>query len=201
MTSYLRYCGHDVQTKDTFLIFSSALFGESITFLSSGFLHRTLSCRQLALVGGLLLAISTLLTSFMTTLFSYTITYGVLFGMSIGISYTAPISICFSWLPDHKGLVSGVILAGFGGGAILFNILASYVVVRHIYIFLQIEYPCIIFKYNIFLSCHVLISNNNYITNWLCTFLFWCGLREKIFISLVFEKFFGIFVDYYMLSI
>ena len=27
----------------------------------------------------------------------------------------------FQWLPDHKGLVNGIILAGYGGGAFIFD--------------------------------------------------------------------------------
>lgn len=38
-----------------------------------------------------------------------------------GLTYIAPVHHCWSWMPDKPGLVSGIILAGVGLSALIFN--------------------------------------------------------------------------------
>jgi MFS transporter, OFA family, oxalate/formate antiporter len=44
---------------------------------------------------------------------------GVLSGVGIGLGYVCPLTACVRWFPDRKGLVTGIAVAGFGGGAII----------------------------------------------------------------------------------
>ena len=48
-------------------------------------------------------------------------TIGVLAGVGIGFAYVCPIAVLVKWFPAHKGLVSGVAVAGFGLGAYVFS--------------------------------------------------------------------------------
>ena len=48
-------------------------------------------------------------------------TVGFLAGAGIGFAYVCPIAALVKWFPDHKGLVSGIAVAGFGFGAYLFK--------------------------------------------------------------------------------
>ncbi len=48
-------------------------------------------------------------------------TIGLLAGVGIGYAYVSPIAALVKWFPDHKGLVSGVAVAGFGFGAYIFS--------------------------------------------------------------------------------
>ncbi len=52
--------------------------------------------------------------------------YGFFGGLGIGLSYTPPIQTLFAWFPDKKGLASGMTIAGFGSGALLFAPCAQY---------------------------------------------------------------------------
>lgn len=47
--------------------------------------------------------------------------YGCLAGFGIGLAYTPPIQTLMNWFPDKKGLASGLVLGGFGGGAMVFT--------------------------------------------------------------------------------
>ena len=38
-----------------------------------------------------------------------------------GCSYTPPIKVLIDWFPDRKGLASGLVIAGFGSGALFFT--------------------------------------------------------------------------------
>ncbi len=48
-------------------------------------------------------------------------TVGFLAGAGMGFAYVCPIAALIKWFPEHKGLVSGVAVAGFGFGAYLFK--------------------------------------------------------------------------------
>lgn len=48
-------------------------------------------------------------------------TVGFLAGSGIGFAYVCPIAALIKWFPTHKGLVSGLAVAGFGFGAYLFK--------------------------------------------------------------------------------
>lgn len=47
--------------------------------------------------------------------------YGVLGGVGVGLSYTPPVQTLVSWFPDRRGLASGLTIAGFGSGALIFT--------------------------------------------------------------------------------
>ncbi|MBU0730087.1 MAG: OFA family MFS transporter [Proteobacteria bacterium] len=48
-------------------------------------------------------------------------TIGFMAGAGTGFAYVCPIAALVKWFPEHKGLVSGIAVAGFGMGAYLFS--------------------------------------------------------------------------------
>lgn len=52
--------------------------------------------------------------------------YGFLGGCGVGIAYTPPVQALIQWFPDRTGLASGMTIAGFGGGALLFAPATNY---------------------------------------------------------------------------
>ncbi len=48
------------------------------------------------------------------------ISFTVLCGVGYGCAYTPPIQALLEWFPDKKGLASGIVIAGFGSGALFF---------------------------------------------------------------------------------
>ena len=47
--------------------------------------------------------------------------YGVIGGAGIGLGYVTPVATVAKWFPDHKGLVTGIVVMGFGVGAFLLS--------------------------------------------------------------------------------
>merc|ERR1719481_1330010 len=45
----------------------------------------------------------------------------LLSGIGYGCAYTPPIQALIDWFPDRKGLASGIVIAGFGSGALFFT--------------------------------------------------------------------------------
>ncbi|CAM9220897.1 unnamed protein product, partial [Laminaria digitata] len=47
--------------------------------------------------------------------------YGLIGGTGVGLAYTPPVQTLISWFPDKRGLASGLTIAGFGSGALVFT--------------------------------------------------------------------------------
>lgn len=77
------------------------------------------------LLGGLLVATGVFLSSFAKSLPLFMIAYSLLFGTGAGLGYTAPMIAGWKWLPNSKGLVSGVVLMGYGLGGFVFNLIGT----------------------------------------------------------------------------
>jgi MFS transporter, OFA family, oxalate/formate antiporter len=50
-------------------------------------------------------------------------TYGVMGGIGAGMAYITPVAMVTKWFPDRKGLAGGLVAAGFGLGAFVYNLL------------------------------------------------------------------------------
>lgn len=75
--------------------------------------------QRLAVTGGLLLGAGYLLAALRggTSFTMLLIGVGAVGGAGIGLTYVVPIAVGMRWFPDHKGMISGVAVAGFGFGA------------------------------------------------------------------------------------
>jgi len=47
--------------------------------------------------------------------------YGVIGGIGLGLGYVTPVATVAKWFPDRKGLVTGMVVMGFGLGAVLMS--------------------------------------------------------------------------------
>ena len=85
--------------------------------------------QKTALMLGITLAVSGFLGSSCTvSLFTLYLFYGVFVGTGIGICYNAWLTGVVHWFPGRSGFVSGILLAGFGMGGLLFSPLLSHFV-------------------------------------------------------------------------
>ena len=128
VTSYLRRFDPSLTYNDTLMVYATALGMQGCTMLLGGILERRLGSRATAMMGGYLIVLGTFLSAFAESLPALLLTDGVLFGSGLGIAYSAPIVSSVKWLPHRKGLVTGVIVSGFGGGAFVFGFIATRVV-------------------------------------------------------------------------
>lgn len=54
--------------------------------------------------------------------------YSVIYGSGIGLSYFTPLVCGWEWMPERKGLASGIVIGGFGFGSFFFGLLAMQLV-------------------------------------------------------------------------
>jgi MFS family permease len=76
-----------------------------------------------SMIGCSLVTTGVLLTYFTLKTYWYFVllTYGVIVGLGVGLAYVPPLACGYEWFPDHKGLVSGFIVSGFGLGSFVFS--------------------------------------------------------------------------------
>lgn len=58
----------------------------------------------------------------------FTTTFAVSFGICNGLGYTMPLKICWDLFPTKKGMVTGVIICGFGVGSFVFGIISTFLI-------------------------------------------------------------------------
>ena len=88
--------------------------------LIAGRWQRRSGPRVVALTGGLVLGLGYVLAGLSGTSFwGMLLGVGLLGGAGIGLAYVCPIAALVKWFPDKKGLITGLAVAGFGFGALI----------------------------------------------------------------------------------
>ena len=88
-----------------------------------GLLERKIGPRLSTLIGcgimslGVFLSYVAIKVSFWLLL----VTYGAMFGLGLGIAYVGPIASAMRWMPRWKGVTAGLVVAGFGLSALVFD--------------------------------------------------------------------------------
>jgi MFS transporter, OFA family, oxalate/formate antiporter len=83
-----------------------------------GFLVEKFGPRLLIGIGAVLSGAGWIASAHVTTLYGLWATYGLLCGIGTGIVYVGIVGLMVKWFPDHRGLATGVVAAGYGFGAI-----------------------------------------------------------------------------------
>jgi OFA family oxalate/formate antiporter-like MFS transporter len=113
-----------VQTQ---IVFSVSLATFAVVMVLAGRRLATWGPRRLAFSGGLTLGAGYAIagvgggSAFAAVL----VGIGLVGGAGIGLAYVVPIAVGMRWFPDHKGMISGVAVAGFGFGAMAWIKLAG----------------------------------------------------------------------------
>jgi len=112
------------QTQD---VFAAGLAFFAIVMVLAGRMMPKVGPRALAMAGGIVLGLGYFLAGVFggTNYWSTLILIGVVGGSGIGLGYVVPIAVGMRWFPDKKGLITGLAVAGFGFGAMLWVKLAG----------------------------------------------------------------------------
>lgn len=107
-------------------VFSTGIMVFSLVMIFAGRWQDRVGPRVVAFSGGIVLAAGYTLAAFAGPDFrTVLLAIGVIGGAGIGLGYVCPIAACVKWFPDLKGVITGLAVAGFGGGAFLFIKLAG----------------------------------------------------------------------------
>ncbi len=112
---------------NTQLVFSVGLVSFAIVMVFAGRKLNVWGPQKLTMIGGVVLGIGYILAGLFggTSLILLTILIGLVGGGGIGLAYVVPIAVGMRWFPDKKGMITGLAVAGFGFGAMLWVKLAG----------------------------------------------------------------------------
>jgi MFS transporter, OFA family, oxalate/formate antiporter len=97
----------------------------ALGLIFAGRIQDKIGPKIVATVGGAMLGAGLILASFMDNLLMFTLCFSVLGGLGLGAAYVCPIATCVKWFPDMRGLITGLAVAGFGAGALVFTPVAK----------------------------------------------------------------------------
>lgn len=101
----------------------------TLAMIPAGKLLRKKGPKLTAAIGAILYATGHILASYSNENFPLLLAcFGLIVGAGIGFGYVCPLTTGMKWFPNNKGLVTGVAVAGFGGGAIIQSSLAEYLI-------------------------------------------------------------------------
>lgn len=112
---------------DTQWVFAIGLASFAVFMVFSGKKLNSIGPQKLTILGGLILGLGYLLAGLFggTSFTALIILIGLVGGAGIGIAYVVPIAVGMRWFPDKKGMITGLAVAGFGFGAMLWVKLAG----------------------------------------------------------------------------
>ncbi len=150
--------------------FTETAWAFSLTILSlgtsaawAGALLPRVGPRRLAVTGSVMFAGGYMLASLalkwdMLALFY--VGYGVIGGAGIGMGYVTPVATVAKWFPDKKGLATGIVVMGFGVGALLLSKGLAPLLIVHmegdlslVFLGLGVIFACVL------IPCSLVLSN------------------------------------------
>ena len=109
---------------ETAWAFSIAIFSLGVSAAWAGQVLPRVGPRKLALAGSTLFCLGYLIAGIalqMDNVPLFCLGYGVIGGIGIGMGYVTPVATVAKWFPDKKGLATGIVVMGFGVGALLLS--------------------------------------------------------------------------------
>jgi OFA family oxalate/formate antiporter-like MFS transporter len=105
-------------------IFSFAIFFLGVTAAWAGAQLPKRNPRTVAMTGGMLFAAGCAVAAIAFSIKSLVLLYagyGVMGGIGLGLGYVTPVATIARWFPDKKGLATGMVVMGFGLGALFMS--------------------------------------------------------------------------------
>jgi len=113
--------------ENTQWVFAIGLASFAISMVFAGKKLNSWGPQKLSWIGGIILGIGYLLAGLIggAGFWKLLILIGLIGGAGIGFAYVVPIAVGMRWFPDKKGMITGLAVAGFGFGAMLWVKLAG----------------------------------------------------------------------------
>lgn len=118
---------YGLSASQTQWVFGAVIASFTVSMLVADRLERKIGLKKVVALSGVLFAMGYLTASYshghFSTLF---VGIGLVSGVGTGLGYMASLALAVRKFPERKGLVSGIVSAGFAGGAIVLTYLADW---------------------------------------------------------------------------
>lgn len=113
---------HGLTAAQTQLVFGCLIAVFTTAMVFAGRMLQRRGPKIVAIIGGTLFGAGYLIASFSDGSFPLLfLGIAVVAGVGTGFGYVCPLATGMAWFPEHKGLVTGVAVGGFGAGAVLLS--------------------------------------------------------------------------------
>ena len=104
-------------------IFACSLMGQGGAMFVGGWLVNKIGPRLTTLIGSTVMSTGVIVTYFLikVSFWLVLLSYGLMYGIGVGVAYIGPLSSAMKWMPKWKGIANGVVVSGFGLGALIFD--------------------------------------------------------------------------------
>jgi len=114
---------------DASLPFTVSTVAFAVTMIFAGRAQDKLGPRYVAMLGGIILGVGLVLSSFATTPLAMVCAFGVMGGIGIGVGYSATTPPSIKWFsPARKGLITGLVVSGVGLAAVYMSPLTDFLI-------------------------------------------------------------------------
>lgn len=112
--------------------YTVAIIMFALVMIPAGRLQDKIGPKWVVTIGGLLIGFGCILAGSMTSIFGLTIFFGVLAGSGIGLGYASTTPPALKWFPpEKKGLISGIVVGGFGLATLYIVPLSNFLLSRY----------------------------------------------------------------------
>lgn len=117
---------------DASLPYTVAIITFALSLLVAGILQDRMGPRRVLILGTVMVGFGMIVSSFATTPMMLVLTFGIMTGSGIGFGYACLSPSAMKWFhPSKKGLVNGLIAAGFGLAAVYLAPLTSMLIAEY----------------------------------------------------------------------
>jgi len=112
--------------------YTVAIIMFALVMIPAGRLQDKIGPKWVVTIGGLLIGFGCILAGSMTNLLGLTISFGILAGSGIGLGYASTTPPALKWFPpEKKGLISGIVVGGFGLATLYIVPLSNFLLSRY----------------------------------------------------------------------
>ncbi|QOW10252.1 OFA family MFS transporter [Kaistella flava (ex Peng et al. 2021)] len=131
----------------TMWIFSIAILFLGLSAAVGGMILPRFGPRKLATIGAILYGVGYLISAYAMSISSLPLFYlgfGVVGGIGLGLGYVTPVATASKWFPDKKGFITGMVVMGFGIGALIMSKIIAPIFIKFadgnmVYVFIYIS--------------------------------------------------------------
>ncbi|KAL4509367.1 hypothetical protein ABPG72_018298 [Tetrahymena utriculariae] len=118
VTSSLRHDGQSYTKQDVAMLSPFVTLSLNIGTPFGPILANKIGFRPFMFINSILMGLSVIASSYFVNNFPlFVVLYGIIFGLLSGALYMVPFNTCYLYFPNRKGLVGGVITAGYALGS------------------------------------------------------------------------------------